>query len=129
MAQAGLEPRHEPSCNGLIEYKGSFFNGALNGKILTTRYSGGKDIFLLDPAPDGSIRQTVTGIDGFTQFIDPLDLAEDLNTGNLYVSEFGGQRLTLLRPRSAISEHAFIQYPPPPSASKQAVASMTHSSN
>ena len=107
-----------PSCNGLIEYKGDFFNGALAGKILTTRYSGGKDIYVLEPQPGGSIRQTVTGIDGFTQFIDPLDLVEDTATGNLYVSEFGGQRLTLLKPRVATagkpvsSDHVFVQKPP-----------------
>ncbi len=88
-----------PSCNGLIEYKGNAFNGALNGKILTTRYSGGKDIYLLAPNPDGSIAYTVTGIDGFTQFVDPLDLVEHLPTGNIYVSEFGGQCLTLLKPK------------------------------
>ena len=88
------------SCNGLIEYKGPAFGGALDGKILTTRYSGGKDILLIALNPNGTVKETVTGIDGFTQFVDPLDLVEDLTNGNLYVSEFGGQRLTLLRPRT-----------------------------
>jgi hypothetical protein len=86
------------SCNGLIEYKGDFFGGALKGKILTTRYSGGKDILVLDPDADGKITRSIEGIDGFTQFVDPLDLVEDLNTGNIYVAEYGGQRLTLLKP-------------------------------
>jgi hypothetical protein len=90
------------SCNGMIEYKNDAFGGALKGKILTTRYSGGKDIEVLDPSgPNGSIVQAITGIDGFTQFIDPLDLVEDTNTGNLYVSEFGGHKLTLLKPRES----------------------------
>jgi hypothetical protein len=87
------------SCNGLIECKSNAFGGALRGKILTTRYSGGKDILLIDLDSDGKVAETVAGIDGFTQFIDPLDLAEDAATGNLYVSEFGGQKLTLLKPR------------------------------
>jgi hypothetical protein len=95
------------SCNGLIEYKSNTFHGALKGKILTTRYSGGKDIEVLTPGPDGKIVEAVTGIDGFNQFIDPLDLVEDPATGNLYVSEFGGQKLTLLKPKevSMVSEH------------------------
>jgi hypothetical protein len=103
-----------PSCNGLIEYEGSEFGGALDGKILTTRYSGGKDILLLSPAPDGKITEAVTGIDGFTQFIDPLDLVEDLANGDIYVSEFGGQRLTLLKPKQSdsTSRRVFRQTPP-----------------
>jgi glucose/arabinose dehydrogenase len=88
-----------PSANGLIEYKGDAFNGALNGKILTTRYSIGKDIEVFELNPQGRITKAVYGIDGFTQFVDPLDLVEDDATGNLYVSEFGGRKLTLLRPR------------------------------
>jgi hypothetical protein len=87
-----------PSANGLIEYIGDACHGSLNGKILTTRYSAGKDIEVLDVAPDGKITRTISGIDGFTQFVDPLDLVEDNATGDLYVSEFGGRRLTLLRP-------------------------------
>ncbi len=91
------------SCNGMIEYKGDFFNGALKGAILTTRYSGGKDIEVLVPGPDGHIAEAITGIDGFTQFVDPLDLVEDPATGCLYVSEYGGRKLTLLRPNGGIS--------------------------
>ena len=87
------------SCNGLIEYHGDAFGGALKGKILTCRYSGGKDIMLISLNPNGTVKETVTGIDGFTQFVDPLDLVEDRNNGFIYVSEFGGQRLTLLRPK------------------------------
>jgi hypothetical protein len=97
------------SCNGLIEYKSNTFNGALKGKILTTRYSCGKDIEVLEPAPDGKIARAVTGIDGFTQFVDPLDLVEDQATGNLYVSEYGGKKLTLLKPKAAISTHTIIE--------------------
>ncbi len=100
------------SCDGLIEYKGNAFGGALDGKILTTRYSGGKDILLLDPGPDGKIRGAVTGIDGFTQFVDPLDLVEDLASGNIYVAEYGGQRLTLLKPKQPDAERQPRCYEP-----------------
>jgi hypothetical protein len=91
------------SCNGMIEYQSDTFNGALKHKILTTRYSGGKDIEILTPGPDGRIVEAVTGVEGFTQFIDPLDLVEDTRTGCLYVSEFGGHKLTLLKPRESSS--------------------------
>ena len=98
------------SCNGMIEYQSDTFNGALKHKILTTRYSAGKDIEVLTPGPDGKIVESVTGIDGLTRFIDPLDLVEDPATGNIYVSEFGGRKLTLLRPKKPgeISTHTFV---------------------
>ena len=98
------------SPNGLLEYQGNAFGGALDGKILVTRYSGGKDIIVLTPGPDGNITEAITGIDGFTQFSDPLDLTEDLNTGNVYVAEYGGRQLTLLKPNpGATSKHVFRQ--------------------
>ena len=86
------------SCNGLIEYQGKAFGGWLDGKILTCRYSSGKDILVLGLDKAGRVDQELSGINGMSKFIDPLDLVEDLKTGNLYVSEWGGQRLTLLRP-------------------------------
>ena len=98
------------SCNGLIEYKGSAFGGYLDGKIMTTRYSCGKDVMILELNPDGTVRQEVTAVEGLTQFVDPLDLVENPTTGDVYVSEWGGQKLTLLRPKSAgqISKRVFL---------------------
>ena len=84
------------SPNGLIEYRSA--GSVLHGKILVTRYSGGDDILVLTPGPDGRIIEAIAGIHGFNRFIDPLDLVEDRATGNIYVAEFGGRRLTLLRP-------------------------------
>lgn len=88
------------SPNGVIEYKSNTFNGALKGKLLVVRYSGGKDIIVLAPGgPNLDITGTETGIQGFNAFNDPLDIVEDRRNGNLYVTEFGGQKITLLRPR------------------------------
>ena len=39
------------------------------------------------------------GIDGLRQFQDPLDLCQDPATGRIYVAEYKGQKLTLVRPR------------------------------
>jgi glucose/arabinose dehydrogenase len=86
------------SPNGIIEYHGDAFGGALKGQILVTRYSGGKDILVLKPNPDGTIAGDLKGIVGFTQLVSPIGLVEHRATGNLYVAEFGAQRITLLRP-------------------------------
>jgi regulation of enolase protein 1 (concanavalin A-like superfamily) len=87
------------SPNGIIQYSGGAFSGALNGKILVVRYSGGDDIAILTPNADGSISPAMlTGLPGMTGFVDPVDLTEDQSTGFLYVAEYGGQKITLLRP-------------------------------
>ena len=63
------------SPDGAIEYQGSAFNGALNGALLITRYSGGKDIIVLRTDPvTGAITSAETGIAGFTQFDGPVDI-------------------------------------------------------
>ena len=86
---------------GVIEYHGNAFGGFLRGKILYVRFSGGDDIIVLSAAPDGAITESLTGIEGFTQFVNPVDLTEDPKTGNIYVAEFGGKRITLLRPQDS----------------------------
>ncbi|HMO25115.1 MAG TPA: choice-of-anchor D domain-containing protein, partial [Tepidisphaeraceae bacterium] len=88
------------SPNGVIEFKGNAFGGALDGKILVVRYSGGDDIIVMEPGANGDIVASQTGILGFSGFADPLDLIQDPGTGFLYVAEYGGERITLLRPTS-----------------------------
>ena len=82
----------------MIEYKGDFFGGALKGRIIVTRFSGYDDLFALTPGKDGVIVETLGGIEGFKDFTDPLDLVEDEHSGCIYVAEYGGQKLSLLRP-------------------------------
>jgi glucose/arabinose dehydrogenase len=86
------------SPDGIIEYKSNVFGGALKGKLLVTRYSGGKDIIALPVNSDGSIGDGIRGILGFTQLVNPIGLVEDTSNGNIYVAEFGAQRISLLRP-------------------------------
>ena len=64
------------------------------------RYSGGDDIIVLtiDPVTK-NISASQTGIPGASGFDDPLDLAADPATGRIYVTEHGGQKITLLRPK------------------------------
>jgi len=85
------------SPDGAIEYHSDAFGGKLNGRLLIAQYSGGDNIVALSRS-NGAITGDVQNIVGFTGFVDPLDLAEDTTTGNIYVAEFGGQRITLLRP-------------------------------
>ena len=90
------------SPDGAIEYKSSTFNGALKGKLLVVRYSQHDDIITLTPGSNKDIVSSIEGasIPGFSGFIDPLNLTEDVKTGNIYVSEFGGDsgKITLLKP-------------------------------
>ena len=83
------------SANGAIEYRG----GALDGKLLVVRYSAGQDIETFDVAPTGALTNRTTGITGLTGFSQPLDVTENVATGDLYVTELGAGRITLLRPR------------------------------
>jgi glucose/arabinose dehydrogenase len=97
---------YNKSPNGVIEYKNGAFNGALKGKLLVCRFSGGGDIMVLEPgvlnkparpglqedskydivrAASGSGNY---GLQGMVGFANPLDLTEDVTNGNLYVSEF-----------------------------------------
>ncbi|WP_236030395.1 Ig-like domain-containing protein [Paractinoplanes lichenicola] len=92
MYDAGLHA----SANGAIEYRG----GQLDGKLLVVRYSAGQDIETFDVAASGALSNRRTGITGFTGFSQPLDVTQDLATGNLYVTELGASRITLLKPRA-----------------------------
>ena len=92
MYDAGLHA----SADGAIEYRG----GALDGKLLVVRYSDGQDIETFDVAASGALSNRTTGITGFTGFSQPLDVTEDTATGNLYVTELGASRITLLRPHA-----------------------------
>jgi glucose/arabinose dehydrogenase len=86
------------SPNGMIEYRSDAFGPTLKGAIFVARWSAGDDLVVLRPRPDGSIAESIVGIDGLTGFTDPLDLALDERSGNVYVAEYGGGRITLLRP-------------------------------
>ncbi len=92
------------SPDGAIEYKSNTFNGSLKGKLLVVRYSQHNDIITLIPGgPHNDIISSIEGpsIEGFSGFVDPLDLTEDVRNGNIYVSEYGGTgRIVLLRPKN-----------------------------
>jgi len=109
------------SPDGAIEYKSNNFNGALKGKLLVCRFSGGGDIIVMQP---GSMTKTTytgnddhiydivkvnsgssnNGLIGMSGFGNPLDLVEDTLSGNLYVIEYNWNdnpnltaQITLLR--------------------------------
>ena len=100
--------QNNKSPDGAIEYKSNTFNGALKGKLLIVRYSQHDDIITLSPGgPKNDIVRSIDGtsIEGFSGFIDPLDLTEDVRTGNIYVSEYGGDgRIVLLRPKKIMEK-------------------------
>ena len=104
--------QNNKSPDGAIEYKSDIFNGALKGKLLVVRYSQHDDIIALTPGgPKNDIVSSIDGasIEGFSGFIDPLDLTEDVRNGNIYVSEFGGEgRIILLRPKKPMENKTGI---------------------
>ncbi|PJJ57485.1 fibronectin type 3 domain-containing protein [Mumia flava] len=91
------------SANGVIEYKGGAFGGALDGKLIYTRYSSGSDLVSFDVAADGTLSNQTFGITGTTNMQAPLDVTQDLATGNLYVTEMtqsgSHSAIQLLRPQ------------------------------
>jgi glucose/arabinose dehydrogenase len=88
------------SPNGIIEYRNGRFAGAMQGKMLVVRYSGGKDILVLtvNPATKAISGSQVLNTAG-VKFGDPLDLVENTANGYLYLAEYAGRKITLLRPR------------------------------
>lgn len=87
------------SPDGIIEYHSQACGAALAGRLLVARYSTGNDIIAL--SLEGASQDSVVGeigIQGFTGFTDPLDLAEDSLSGRLYVADYGARRIFLLRP-------------------------------
>ena len=88
------------SADGIIEYRGNAFGGKLDRKLIVCRFNVGSDLICLGLGEDGKVNSVQTKIPGGSDFVNPLDVTEDLKTGNLYVAEYGGKCVTLLRPLS-----------------------------
>jgi glucose/arabinose dehydrogenase len=121
------------SPNGVIEYKSDAFNGALKGKLLVCRFSGGGDIMVLEPGSKDKHRllnkaDTVydikhvaagvgnNGLEGMAGFANPLDIVEDVTNGNLYISEFNWNenpnlisQITLLKVKQPIVKQSIAR--------------------
>lgn len=110
------------SPNGMIEYRNAAaFGGALQGRILVVRYSQNDDIIVLTPGgATGNIVASEESAPGMGGFSDPLDLIEDVATGNIYVIEYGnqgnGSTITLLRPNLIQAGDPNIEAAPSPMA-------------
>lgn len=89
---------YHTSSDGIIEYRSDRFGGALRGKLIVVNYQSSNIIALEPGGPNLDIISYQTEIEGFKDYAYPLDLVEDTATGNIYVSEFGEQRIVLLRP-------------------------------
>ncbi|WP_218127111.1 malectin domain-containing carbohydrate-binding protein [Catalinimonas alkaloidigena] len=106
------------SPNGVIEYKSDAFGGKLKGMLVVCRFSNGSDLILLQPnGTTYDIANSYLNVPGLTGLDDPLELVEDPNTGNLYVSEYdrsndGVARLTLLKANVAPAEEPQLVFTP-----------------
>jgi glucose/arabinose dehydrogenase/mono/diheme cytochrome c family protein len=85
------------SANGVLEYLGGAFGGRLSHTLIVCRFNAGADLVCVLPDKNGefSWARSVGGSEDLNQ---PLDVTEDLRNGNLYVSEYGAKRITLMRP-------------------------------
>jgi hypothetical protein len=91
------------SPDGALESKGPAFGGALNGYLFVVEYSAGDDVLALPIPPDGGPIDPRRVPPGGLGLSDPIDIAEDVNTGNLYVAQLvqggaDGGAIILLRP-------------------------------
>src|SRR5205085_10097189 len=75
----------------------------LPGSLIVCEFSGGHDLVILKPNADGTIGTDVgavqRGMLGTTGLVDASDIVERVGPGDLYVAEYGRERITLLRPR------------------------------
>jgi len=95
---------------GMIEYRGGTTTETLDRALMVCRFSGGKDICLFIPDERGHIRHMMTGIEGLNRFQEPIDLIQHPQTGHLYVAEFGGKRVTLIRALAGgISRQVYLE--------------------
>jgi N-acetylneuraminic acid mutarotase len=84
------------SSNAIIEYNGGqgCIGDFLNGQLLVTNYSIGDDIFRVKLNETGTLG--TEGVPLVTGFNDPLPITKN-PSGDLFVGEFGGGKLTSLR--------------------------------
>jgi glucose/arabinose dehydrogenase/cytochrome c5 len=88
------------SANGVVEYIGNAFDGRLNHLLVVCRFNAGSDLVSVFPDQNGEYT-SARSIAGTEQLNQPLDVTEDIRSGNLYVAEYGAKCITLLRPLSA----------------------------
>jgi len=85
------------SADGIIEYEGEAFAGALAGDLLITNYSVGDDITDVRLSADG--RSVVGAARLAGGFNNPLPITEGPD-GTIYVGELGADKVTALVPTS-----------------------------
>jgi hypothetical protein len=91
------------SPDGALESKGPAFGGALHGYLFVVEYSAGDDVVAVPIPPDGGTIDRTGVLQIASGLSDPVDIAEDLATGNLYVAQLvqggaDGGAIILLRP-------------------------------
>ena len=85
----------DESPDGIIQYKGNAFGGALNGHLLITEYGAGDDIVDLTLTSNGSVNGTNIhkGTPGTTGMGDLLSLVENPTNGDIFVVSYENQTI------------------------------------
>jgi mono/diheme cytochrome c family protein/glucose/arabinose dehydrogenase len=89
------------SPTGTIEYKSNTFDGKLKGMLVVARYNMYSDVVLVQI--DEQTQKVSHFYDGskigLGNIYSPLDVVEDTQTGNLYISQYGVKsKITLCKP-------------------------------
>ncbi|MFK8185596.1 MAG: malectin domain-containing carbohydrate-binding protein [Phormidesmis sp.] len=95
------------SSNGLVQYTGNAFDGALNGKLITAQFNGNITLLNLNTAGNG-LEPVIDPDDGTTLDADgvfplvsaqtlPLDVTVGPN-GTLWIAEFGPDNINVFAP-------------------------------
>lgn len=105
------DPQWQPACfdfgphvsaNGVIEYMSDSFNGKLKHTLIVCRYNAGSDLIILRLNDKGDVASTEVGVPGLNNLNAPLAITEDRTNGNIYVSEYGGRCITLMKPSATV---------------------------
>ena len=84
-----------PSTDGLVEYRSNVFGGQMNGDLLTV---GWVDNDLRRIRLGGGGQSVTSNTQLASGFANPLDVTMDPADGTIYVAEWGGNKITFLKP-------------------------------
>ena len=77
----------DQSPDGIIQYKAvNGVNTPLDGSLVVARYSSGGDLLGLTLNSSGGVSGTQAGITGLTNLVSPLDVVENMKTGDMYAT-------------------------------------------
>jgi fibronectin type 3 domain-containing protein len=129
---------NDNSADGLMIYHGTQFGGAIDNRLIVAQYSAPQDLSIITLPTTGNVPAgaTITGVSGLENLNSPLSVTQYKNGtvpndplgGYMYVSEYGAEKLVLLKPIAAgakISPSATTLYYTQPKGTQTASQTIT----